>query len=132
MERAADRRRDGEGAARGAARRAARRTRHPDHADRPGRHGGRRGRGRHRPGVRARAAPDARTAQPLVHDPAPAGPLTGFEPGWTDRAPSGTLAGRMYASAAIATQPNAAAEERGVVVHALSGDGMTFDLPRGS
>ena len=38
----------------------------------------------------------------------------------------------MYAHAAIATQQNAAPAGRSVVVRALSGAGMTFDLPRGS
>ena len=56
----------------------------------------------------------------------------GFEPGWTDPGPSGTVAGRMYALKPIATQQNAAPAGRTVVVHALSGTGMAFDLPRGS
>jgi hypothetical protein len=38
----------------------------------------------------------------------------------------------MYAPAAIAIQHNAAPAGRSVVVRALSGTGMTFDLPRGS
>jgi hypothetical protein len=38
----------------------------------------------------------------------------------------------MSALHAIATQQNAPAEGRGVVVRARSGNGMTFDLPRGS
>ena len=38
----------------------------------------------------------------------------------------------MYALHVIATQQNAAATERSVVAYALSGTGMTFDLPRGS
>ena len=88
-------------------------------------------------GVRPRAAPAARAAQPLVRDPPRAGAArpaepNGFEPDWTDPRSSGTLAGRMYALHAIATQQNAAPAERSVVVRALSGTGMTFDLPRGS
>jgi hypothetical protein len=38
----------------------------------------------------------------------------------------------MYALSVIATQPGTAPKGRPVVVRAESGNGMTFDLPRGS
>ncbi len=120
---------------------AAGRHRRADHADGP-RRDGRGGRGAgHRRGVRDRAAPAAGPAQPLVLDPPRARPADalspgrgrgGFEPGWTDRAPSGSLAGRMYARSVIATQPEAALNGRTVVACAQRGTGMAFDLPRGS
>ena len=54
------------------------------------------------------------------------------EPDWTDPGSSGTLAGRMYALYAIATKQHSAAIERSVAVRVKGGNGMTFDLPRGS
>jgi hypothetical protein len=38
----------------------------------------------------------------------------------------------MYAAFAIATQPATAVKARPVAVRAESGNGMAFDLPRGS
>ena len=38
----------------------------------------------------------------------------------------------MYAALTIATQPGTALKGRPVVVRAESGNGMAFDLPRGS
>ena len=50
---------------------------------------------------------------------------------WTDPGSPCTLAERMYALYATATQPIAAIQ-RPAVVRAKGGNGMTFDLPRGS
>jgi hypothetical protein len=54
------------------------------------------------------------------------------ESDWTDPGSSGTLARRMYALHAIATQQPSAAIERSVAMRVKGRNGMTFDLPRGS